>query len=319
VVNLSGAGVYVFDTVTGTARKAADVGPFDVDGSTLFVAHGNTVTSQPVAGGATSNTMTVAGATELKWIEVAPTDNVLTMWTSSAPNAPTVTYLHTTLVNAGGAVVPTDLNEDRFVEWSPDGSYFVVHDYRGLRAIKADGTSLWGPIASPDEFPNDMEFSPDGAHILIAFGHDKTFSFDVVAKTWTAVAVQGTVSFANNGRFAATPLTPAGWDGRNQLGTIISDLAGHSEVLSKTGAEPELSPTGTLALVYDRPIGAVAYDDYEDTMRLVDLNGSVLYTLTHKASVFGRDMARLGSTHGNRLEGPRWSADGRFVVVGLSS
>ncbi len=135
-------GIYVLDVATGSMRKADSNGAFDVVGNALFVAHGNTIQQAPVAGGAFTPTMTVAGATPLNWFEMSPHGAVLTQWTQPATS--TSYALTRALVDAKGNVVTNQLLGEQ-TEWSPDGAYFVNYDYQGIHAINADNTVRWDP------------------------------------------------------------------------------------------------------------------------------------------------------------------------------
>ena len=117
----------------------------------------------PIGGGASTPTMTVAGASRLEWIEMSPKGSLLTQW--STQTSPSSWNRYDALVNASGTVLVNDLGDNK-VEWSPDGSYFVVVDYRGIRAVALNGSPLWGPVATPEQFPYDIEFTPDAKHVV---------------------------------------------------------------------------------------------------------------------------------------------------------
>lgn len=306
-------GVYVLDLANGNLRKADNRGPFDVVGNTLYVAHGTTVNAMPIGGGASKPVMTVAGATDLMWIEMSQHDRLLTQWTT--PFGENAWNVWRALVSPDGHVLNNDLVGER-LEWSPDGSFFVVHDYRGLRAITKDNAALWGPFPAPEQYPYDLEFTPDAKHVIATFSQ-KSYQFDVATQQWSEIAARAYVSMSDNGQFATSPVPPPGWDGFVQLGTILTDLAGNSTKLTATGSEPIISPNRDHVLYIDEPLRRVGTRG-SFTFRVATRDGKVKYTISKPGWELGRDAMRGGGPGGDGwLEGPQWSADGRYVVFGV--
>lgn len=309
-------GVWVVDTETGQATRATDPGPFDVVGQTLYWAHGTTVFAAPVAGGTPAVKYDVAGP-ELKWLEMSPDGHALAERVQPTPNG--FSYVYSTLIGPDGVPIVRDVGGIE-VAWARDGSFFVVvaADGQSVTGFRPDGSTLWGPVSNPIQFVKDVDVSPDMKHVLLTTDQSQTpnppqyaFALDIASLQWSSVPnVEGQASFMADGTFAADATRPATSSGFDLVGCVTSDLAGHTTVLTKEGLEPVMAPNGTQGVV-------LAPDGKGE--RLMRRDGTFVLTLAHTGWRVGRDEERGDNPQGSWMEGPRWSADSRYVVLGFSA
>jgi hypothetical protein len=300
--------VWVFDTQTGKGVRLTDPGPFDVVGRTVYFAHGTTVFEQPVVGGAASVKYDVAGP-ELNWLEMSPDGHALAQRVQPTPNG--FSYVYSTLVGPDGVPIVRDV-DGLNVDWADDGSFFVVVDYHSVRAYKPDGALLWGPIESPAQMVRDVDISPDAKHVVAVFNNGyETYALNVASLTWVKVPnVRNDVSFSGDGSLGADAVPPAGYNGKDPTGCVVSDLAGNVTPLTLHGFAPLLSPDGARAVVQWTANG--------EELDIIRRDGTMELRLVHPLGMsFGRDLNRGGAAYSDWTEGPRWSGDGRYLVVGV--
>ncbi len=174
-----------------------------------------------------------------------------------------------------------------------------------------------GPVKPPDQFPRDLTFTPDGKHLLMTFQSGTMSELNVATQQWSSVPAWQSISMAKDGHFATSPAPPENWDGFQPLGTVLMDISGHiSQKLTQTGSEPIVSPDAKYVLWTDEALVHIGSRGMI-TFRVAPSGGKTMYTISKPGWELGRDTNRGGISTDNMIEGPQWSADGRYVVFGV--
>ena len=304
----SEAGVYVLDLDTGGFTRLDDARPFDVAGNDVLTADGGSIVAGPVTGGARQTRYTIPGVDRIDWFEAAD-DGTAAIRASSRGD------IKTKLHGPGGDVLVGEIPAADQVEWSADGELLVAHNYQGVLAYRRDGRPAWGPTPAPESILKDLRVAHDGSVVSGQFNSHAVKLLEVASGSWREAAVWREVSFGPGRRLMGQTTPPPSWNGRDPLDIIIWDVVdGTTSRYVRSGSEPVWSPDGRHAVLLSPPTSGT-FSGNNFSLRIRDGAGVARFTLSAPGRGFGRD----GNIHGvgPALTGPRWSADGRHLVVAV--
>ena len=306
VVTLPGPGVYAVELASGAATRLGEPRPFDLAGSVVLTAEGGSIMGVPVEGGERQERYAIPGADRIDWFEAAD-DGTAAIRVSINGD------LRARLFGPTGELLVADLPAAREFEWSGDNSLLVVHNHQGLLGYRRDGRSAWGPTAIPEWMLRDLRVSPDGALISGQFDAHVVRLLDVASGQWRETGVWREVSFGPGPRLLGQPTPPPAWNGRDPLGLVTWSVTdGSSTRYAGSGSEPSWSADGGHAVHVAPPVTGT-FSGTNFSLRVRDGSGAARFTLSSNGRGFGRDGNIFGV--GPALTGPRWSTDGRYVVV----
>ncbi len=338
-------GIWVVDLTTGSLRRIADAGPFDVAGDFILTARDRQVYATPVAGGdavyrydapSQGNQQMSSGYTvdlsreSVEWIEAASDGSaVLGVFAPLVgPDGQTAGRNGTfSLVRPNGEkVVPEHWLSTNF-EWSPDGTKLALTSYAKvsmtdpptmtpttssppkstLVVVGPDGKTLHGPVQGPQvDGVTTLQWAGDGRALVTNAAGGGFNRFDLSSGTFQLLPGQASsLDVGPDGRIVASRYV------NNEPGVVLVDpVTGAITPFAKRGTDPRWSPDGRSVLLADASPtkGAMPRSSFVVT----DAGGLPRYTLTAPENL------RLGSAirvTSDRYPAPQWAQAGRYLVV----
>jgi hypothetical protein len=327
---LASAGLYSFDRATGAITRLGDVTNFDAVGNTVEFVSSMSVYRMTPGGGGASLVYTLPDLVgdlgfaagwdidrsreSIGWFEASGDGHAVV-----ATGAPIVSSAGIengrvsrifVLDPAGHPLVELQSAE---AEWSRDGSLLAVADYQGLWVYRSDGTPVLGPIDSGGTL-RYLRWRPDNAGILATRNQDGAIvDYTIASNTWNSIdALMITADVGPDGRIIGNRrLTPDMTDA--DFGTVILDSrSGSVTDFARGTSSPRWSPDGSAVTLSgplsSRPVAAPRYG-----LRVMAMDVSVERVLQPAEGL----RIALEPPPMVALQGPRWTADSRFVVFNV--
>jgi hypothetical protein len=271
-VTIADGGIWVLDAADRSVRRVSDSTAFDVAGDRTLLARGMDVYEVPVSGGETVRRYTVASMSSgtfsngysvdlsretITSIEAAP-DGSAVIGATAPVVGPDVSSSSRTgsfaLVDPTGAIKSRDITSD--VEWSDDGSLLAVTDYRGIRALRPDGSTVWGPVAPPWKPFTRVTWAHDNQSLSGEGNGHRFHRYDIQAGRWDEIpTLWRHVDYGPDGRAIGQRLPPADWNGMTHPGVVVWDPAsGGVTPFTPTGYDAVWSPGGSKVWMLDAPL-----------------------------------------------------------------
>jgi hypothetical protein len=329
VISLADAGLYALDTPSGHVTRLADVAVFDTVGDSVYFASGMTVYSVSPEGGSSTivyRLPELIGNPGLAPGYGADTSKERITTFEASPDGHAVVTLTAPMTGPNGsdgstvgriflldpAGTPLAELQTSEVEWSRDGALLAVCDYRGLFALRANGTNAWGPVAMSPPWAG-LRWAPDASTIVAINGSDSTIvRYTVASGAFDSVdAFQSNVDVGPDGRMIGDKRLVGGQ--RVGRTAVYDPRDGSTSDFAYGVSQPNWSPDGSLVFV-NGPLLNGRDDGNHLTLRVLHADASPDFTLAGPPTLEFKRPSTYGA--GMSWPGPAWA--GRFLVFDLA-